>query len=94
MKNKSLVLCVLCFLLTVSLSHAVDQGPDENVSLNNLLNYSDLQEKGSESGRVEMNYFAKYNDIEKNEIDLKMEEVHFRDGYMIKSRQNNGRQNN
>lgn len=81
-KSKSLVLCLLYILLAVPFSHALDQATDEHVSLNNLLNYSDLQETGSESSRAGMNYFAKYNYIKNNEIDLKKDVDQLRAGYM------------
>ncbi len=81
-KSKSLVLCLLYFLLAVPFSHALEQGQDENVSLNNLLNYSGLQESDSENSRAGMKYFAKYNDIENSKIDLKKERAELRTGYM------------
>lgn len=80
-KIKSLVLCLLYILLAVPFSYALEQGDNEKVSLNNLLNYNDIQGISSASSISEMNYFAKYNDVENNEIDLE-KQGDLRAGYM------------
>ncbi len=83
-KSKSLVLCLLYILLAVPFSYALEQGDNEKVSLNNLLNYNDIQGVSSASSISEMNYFAKYNDVENNAIDMEMEKEgeQLRAGYM------------